>query len=124
MLSPSKNNAHPQDPDVRPQSEACIDTGLACFVMLASFLEKPVDPHHLVHQYSPDGQHLSETALLRAARDLKFKAKGVTSSPDRLDKLPLPAIAVDREGQYFILAKIEPPEKGGRVLVHNVSLSF
>jgi len=74
--------------------------------MLSAFLEQAVDPEQLRHQYGEVGKHLDDITLLRAARDLKFKAKAVTSSPDRLDKLPLPAIAHRRDGTFFILAKV------------------
>ncbi|MEQ8320497.1 MAG: type I secretion system permease/ATPase [Rhodospirillales bacterium] len=82
-----------------------MDTGLACFVMLAAYLEQAVDPDQLRHQYGEAGKHLNEITLLRAAKDLSFKAKAVKSSPDRLVKLPLPAIAHRNDGTYFILAK-------------------
>lgn len=81
-------------------------TGLACFVMLSAFLEQAVDPEQLRHQYGEAGKHLDDITLLRAAKDLDFKAKAVTSSPDRLEKLPLPAIAHRKDGTFFILAKV------------------
>lgn len=82
-----------------------MDTGLACFVMLSAFLEQPVDPEQIRHQYGEAGKHLNEITLLRAAKDFGFKAKAATSSTDRLEKLPLPAIAHRRDGTFFILAK-------------------
>lgn len=92
-----------------------MDTGLACFVMLSAFLEQAVDPEQLRHQYGEVGKHLDDITLLRAAKDLDFKAKAVTSSPDRLEKLPLPAIAHRKDGTFFILAKVAE----GKVLVQD-----
>lgn len=82
-----------------------VDTGLACFVMLSAFLEHAVDPEQLKHQYSEPGRHFNDITLLRAAKDLGFKAKAAASSADRLAKLPLPAIAHRNDGTFFILAK-------------------
>lgn len=105
--------AIPEPSDGAPESgekigalSPAMDTGLACFVMLAAFLEQAVDPGQLTHQYGEVGKHLDDITLLRAAKDLDFKAKAVTSSPDRLEKLPLPAIAHRKDGTFFILAKV------------------
>lgn len=92
-----------------------IDSGLACFVMLAAFLEQAVDPEQLTHQYGVPGTHFDEITLLRAAKDMDFKTKAITSSVDRLEKLPLPAIAHRRDGTFFILAKVAE----GKVLVQD-----
>lgn len=42
-----------------------------------------------------------------AAKNLGFAAKAVRQPPERLHKAPLPCIAVDSEGRFFILAKID-----------------
>lgn len=92
-----------------------IDSGLACFVMLAAYLEQAVDPEQLTHQYGVPGTHFDEITLLRAAKDMDFKTKAITSSEERLEKLPLPAIAHRRDGTFFILAKVTD----GKVLIQD-----
>ena len=51
--------------------------------------------------------------LVRAARRLGLKARSVRSSPERLGKVPLPAIAELRDGGFAVLARVSE----GRVLV-------
>ena len=51
--------------------------------------------------------------LVRAARRLGLKARAVASSPGRLGKVPLPAIAELRDGRFLVLARVA----GARVLV-------
>lgn len=106
----------PSDGDEKiGDTSPAIDSGLACFVMLAAYLEQAVDPEQLIHQYGVPGTHFDEITLLRAAKDMDFKTKAVDSSPDRLGKLPLPAIAHRRDGTFFILAKAAE----GKVLVQD-----
>jgi len=105
----------PQTESQPGDTSSSVDTGLACFVMLSAFLEQAVDAGQLHHQYGEAGKHLDEITLLRAAKDLSFKAKAVASSADRLGKLPLPAIAHRRDGTFFILAKAAE----GKVLVQD-----
>ena len=45
-----------------------------------------------------------ETILLGAKR-LGMTARLITQNPDRLDRAPLPAIAIDRNGNFFIAVK-------------------
>ena len=78
-----------------------LDTGLACLVMLARFLEKAADPEQLRHKSGLGGALFDEVALLGAARDLGFKAKAVETDVQRLGKTPLPAIASRPNGTYF-----------------------
>lgn len=103
------------DPTRIGDTSPVIDSGLACFVMLAAFLEQAVDPEQLMHQYGAPGVHFDEITLLRAAKDMDFKSKAIESSTDRLKKLPLPAIAHRRDGTFFILAKAAD----GKVLIQD-----
>lgn len=91
-----------------------IDTGLLCFVMLAQFLEVPVDAEQIRHQAGKPGEVFTDTDLLRVAKGLGFKASAVTTDWTRLEKTPLPAIAQRKDGTFFILAKVGKagPEAG------------
>src|SRR5690606_17497452 len=55
--------------------------------------------------------------LLLAAKKLGLKAKSVRSALDRLAHVPLPAIAADSDGRFFIIARID--EAKGQVLTHD-----
>lgn len=82
-----------------------IDTGLICLGLLAKYYGLPADPEQLRRQYGVDGQLFDEQTLLRTAKKLGFKAKKVSTSWSRLSKVNLPAIAVHKEGHFFIIAK-------------------
>lgn len=96
-------------------AQAAPDTGLACLLMMAAFHAIPADPQQLRHEYGQDS--LSTTSLLLAAKQLGFTARLIRPLPQRLDKAPLPCIASDAEGRFFIFAKfdkdMEVPSKAG-----------
>ena len=100
---------------------AAVDTGLLCLVAMARFHRMAVEPAQLAHQFSSVGNrgqttffnentwsvpYFSDMEILRAAKSLSLKAKLVTSSPERLAQIPLPAMAKARDGSYFIVAKV------------------
>lgn len=91
------------------------DTGLACLVMLARFHHISASPEQLAHEHAEPGKPFGKTELLLAARALGLRARCVRSSPARLSRSPLPAIAPDRQGGFFIIAR---PEED-RVLIHD-----
>ena len=84
---------------------ALEDTGLLSLMMIAAFHGMAVDEAQLRHEFG-HAKFNTQTFLL-AARFLGLSAKSVQQPANRLDKAPLPAIAVDRAGQYFILAKYQ-----------------
>lgn len=76
---------------------------------MAQFHGLPADEARLRHEYG--GAAFDVTMLLHAAKSLGFAAKAVRQPPQRLHKAPLPCIASDKEGRFFILAKVDA---GGR----------
>ena len=84
---------------------ALEDTGLLSLMMIAAFHGMAVDEAQLRHEFGH--ARFNTQTLLLAARFLGLSAKSVQQPANRLDKAPLPAIAVDRVGQYFILAKYQ-----------------
>ncbi|MYM22988.1 type I secretion system permease/ATPase [Duganella sp. FT135W] len=84
-----------------------IDTGLACLLMMAGLHGISADAAALQHEFGL-GAPLRDDALLLAARSLGFSASQLRQDPARLAQAPLPAIARDQEGRYFILAKYQP----------------
>ena len=101
------------------------DSGLACLVMLARFHDLAAEPEQIRHEAGGNGQAFDEEALLLAARELGLRAKAGTFRLDRLDRVPLPAIAADRNGGFFVLASVrEAVADGGgvpeqRYLIHD-----
>jgi len=81
------------------------DTGLACLMTVASFHQVAADPSQIQHHFGSHDEAFNESALIRAARHLKLKARALTTDSSKLEVIALPAIAQDQEGHYFILAK-------------------
>ncbi len=93
-----------------------IDTGLACFVLMGQFHEIPLNPQQLVREFTSENNAFNADTILLAAKDIGLKAKVVkTSDYARLRRTPLPAIAQDKDGHFFIVAKVSDDQ----VLIHN-----
>lgn len=96
-----------------------IDTGLACFAIMANFFEKPISIDQIKHKYDRQNSHFEEYELLQLAKEFSFKARFVETKWERLDKTALPAIAQSKDNTYFIIGKvaeskvlIQDPAKG------------
>ncbi len=106
----------------RPDS---TDSGLHCLSMLARIHGVVADPAQLAHQFVPAGGKAGIAELLLAAKSVGLRARAARVDPERLSSTPLPAIAVDRQGGFFVLAACQPPSASadgpaaGRVLIHD-----
>jgi len=83
------------------------DTGLVCLVMLARFHSVAASAEQLAHEFALAQQLFTSRELLLAARKLGLKAKSVNTTIARLDRTPLPAIAANGDGTFFIIAKLD-----------------
>ncbi|MFT3815607.1 MAG: type I secretion system permease/ATPase [Acidovorax sp.] len=90
------------------------DTGLLALLMLAQFHGLQADPAKLRHEFGTEPY--DAITLLNAAKSIGFTAKRVRQPLERLDKAPLPCIAIDTEGRFFILAKVDLASVQGAVL--------
>jgi subfamily B ATP-binding cassette protein HlyB/CyaB len=104
-------------PATTPQAAAfpAPDTGLQCLVLMSRLHGTAADAAQLRHQFGQE-PFTTQTILL-AARQLGLSAKNVRQSPDRLDRAPLPAISMDRAGNYCILGKLDMAQAPARVLI-------
>ncbi len=106
-----------------------VDTGLSCLVIIAKFHGVATDPAQIKHAFAIGSDGMNTIDILRAGKELGFKAKATTVKYERLQRLSLPAIIEingngqgaigDREetdgkrqeargeGKYVILAKTE-----------------
>jgi len=84
-----------------------LDTGLMCLLMLARFHHVAVSAEQLQHEYLQSGQVFDKDNLVLAARSLKLKAKATKISVERLANCPLPSIASDLNGHFFIILKVQ-----------------
>ncbi|MCE5284288.1 MAG: type I secretion system permease/ATPase [Pelosinus sp.] len=94
----------------QPQNEntttnADLDCGLVCLITAARMLGIPADYHQLKRAYSVSDQQLDIITLLRAAKQIGLKAKHRKTTPGKISKLPLPAIAILSNGTYVVLVK-------------------
>ena len=94
----------PATPGPEP-TRADIDTALACLLMMARLHGIAAEEAQLRHEFGHRAFD-TQTALL-AAKHLGLSAKAVRQPVERLDRAPLPAIAIDQSGQHFILAKYD-----------------
>ena len=96
-----------------------IDTGLACLVLIARLHGVAAEAAQLAHEFGT-GQPFGVSQILLAAKRLDLKARAVDSDVRRIDKLPLPAIALGEEDAggrpgFFVLARAE----GEQVLIQD-----
>jgi ATP-binding cassette, subfamily B, bacterial HlyB/CyaB len=88
-------------------SQPPIDTGLQTLLLMASLHGVAADAAQLQHQYG--SEPFNTQTILLAAKQLGLTAKLVKQDPSRLGRAPLPAVAIDREGRYFIVGKVDSP---------------
>lgn len=69
-----------------------VDTGLSCLVMIAKFHGVAAEPEQIRHVFAIGADGMNTTDILRAAKELGFKAKEASVEYERLQKLPLPGI--------------------------------
>lgn len=92
-----------------------LDSGLACLLMMARLHGVAADGAQLRHEYSGDGAAFGKTEILLAAKSLGLHAKSMRAAPERLERTPLPALALAKDGRFFILARLEE----AKALIHD-----
>lgn len=93
-----------------------MDSGLFSLLMIAAYHGIAVDEAKLRHEFSTDT--FSTQTLMLAAKSLGFGVKLLKQDINRLTTAPLPAIASDKNGQFFILAKVDESDSSShKVLI-------
>ncbi|MGI9168788.1 MAG: cysteine peptidase family C39 domain-containing protein, partial [Caulobacteraceae bacterium] len=82
-----------------------IDSGLACLVLLLGFHQIPADLSQLKHALGKSDA-AEAPDLVRLARRIGARARLSRATPARLQALPLPAIALGRDGEFFIVGAV------------------
>lgn len=80
------------------------DPGLASLVLIARFHGIATDDAQLRHAAALETDPFGEADLILAARRIGMKARAVELSLPRLNKVPFPALAFDKDGNHFIIA--------------------
>jgi subfamily B ATP-binding cassette protein HlyB/CyaB len=71
--------------------------------MIARLHGIAADEAKLLHEFGR--KKFTEQVILLAAKSLGITAKLVEQDPERLDRAPMPAIAIDKEGNFFIAVR-------------------
>lgn len=106
-------------PDHRTPAEStpAADPGLACLVVIARFHGIAADAGQLRHAAASGNEPYSMDTLVLSARSLGLKARVAPLRTERLARTPLPALALDCNGEHFVIARVE----GGGALVLEAS---
>jgi subfamily B ATP-binding cassette protein HlyB/CyaB len=87
-----------------PAQDFPEDPGLAALVLIARYHNIAVEPQQLRHAAGIKSERFTERDLALAARSVGLKTRSVRVTAARLPTTPFPALALDRQGQHFILA--------------------
>ncbi|SAI46725.1 cyclolysin secretion ATP-binding protein [Bordetella ansorpii] len=112
---PSSPGPVPSEDASADASPPALDTGLICLAMLARYHQVAVDVDQLAHEFRAPGQPFGYEEILLAAAKLGLRARRARSSIARLATTALPAIASDRDGSFFVLAR----QDGAKVLIQD-----
>ncbi len=83
-----------------------LDTGLHSLVAIARFYQLPAEPDQISHEFCEPGDMFSDEKILQAAKALTLKAKILSLTTSTLKPGVLPAIAKNKDGSYFIIARL------------------
>ncbi len=84
-----------------------IDTGLACLIAIAKYYNIPADYRQLERAYVLEEGSVDFTTLVRAARDLKLKARSYSEMTEEdLDRLVYPALIQMKSGRRIVITTI------------------
>lgn len=83
------------------------DSGLLCLLLLARFFGIPADGSQLRHQFGQPEKSLNEDEILLAAKHIGLKAGAIVSEWSRLAVMPLPALALQKDGRYVVVARAD-----------------
>ncbi len=79
------------------------NSGILSLQMIAKHHGIAVDEAKLQHEFGR--KPFTAEVILLAAKRLGMTAKLVVQDPERLDRAPMPAIAIDKEGNFFIAVR-------------------
>lgn len=105
--------------DSDSNNKAELDAGLICLVMLSKYHNVVATADQLIHRFAVNGAAFTTSQILEAFSQLDLKSKLVRCKSERLAYTPLPAIAIARSGEHFIIARYE----GGKVLIQDPGIS-
>jgi ATP-binding cassette, subfamily B, bacterial HlyB/CyaB len=87
-------------------AESTFDRGLHGLILLARFHSLAADAAQLRHEAGIGDREFTEPELILAARRLGLRARVLEQPADRLDRVALPALALDSRGESFVVARV------------------
>jgi ATP-binding cassette, subfamily B, bacterial HlyB/CyaB len=88
----------------RVDAEDGATSGVDALILLLRFHQIAADPAQIRHQFANAPFGVSE--ILRCAKSLKLKARGLDTRWDRLAQTPLPAIVECHDGSFLVLGRM------------------
>ena len=82
------------------------DTGLITLINICQYWGVNIDKQQIIHRYCLQDRIMTPIDIVKAAKDLNFKIRYIKKCKTKVNKLPMPCILCDKEGKFFILAKI------------------
>jgi subfamily B ATP-binding cassette protein HlyB/CyaB len=107
-----------QLPDESGLATSTTDRSLAGLVLLAQFHGIAADAAQLRHAAGRGTEPFDDAALLLAAKSLGLKARIISQPAERLDRISLPALALRRDGEAFVLARVSDD----KILIQDLAL--
>jgi subfamily B ATP-binding cassette protein HlyB/CyaB len=93
--------------DASEASPSEVDAGLVLLILIANFHGIPAEAAQLRHKAALTEGVFQEDDLILAARSLGLRCRAVALQPDRVAQLPLPALAMDRQGRHFVIGAVK-----------------
>jgi subfamily B ATP-binding cassette protein HlyB/CyaB len=87
------------------------ESAAAAFAMAAGLCGVPIQPAELRHRFAVRGE-FGVLEMLRGAKALGLRARSASPPVRRLGSIPMPAIARDREGAFFIIGRVGMDDDG------------
>ncbi|AIR69186.1 type I secretion system permease/ATPase [Dickeya fangzhongdai] len=112
MNSPQLSNTDPQTNQATGHNDA-EDPGIGALVLIARYHKLSADAWQIRHAAGIGSARLSAQDLILAGRSLGLKTRMVKVQEKRVVTTPFPALALDKQGQHFIVTACD----GERVLV-------
>lgn len=135
MPAPQDEPAAPADAAERAAREASVDgpalgaaaieapqdTGLLCLLTVAGLHGIAVDETQVLHEFGH--ARYSVSRILLASHSIGLKGRLMRQDPERWAQAPLPAIAVETDGSFCIVARYDEQKTPPALLIYRPSAS-
>lgn len=75
----------------------------------------PFDPASVVHKYNIESKEINSVLIQKISKDLGMKCKSAKKNRINFEKTPLPCLAKNKDGSFFVIAKAN----NEKILVYN-----